>query len=189
MVGDGCECSVAVPCRFRRRFGGLRVWFEQLYLAIRAACDQLLVSCPAHALDYVLVCARLPYLFPACEVPYFDDTVAAARCKVFERVGILCEGVYTVDMARFETAEEGLRKHALDFGGIEGSRILSRALEWMSVHGISTSRMAVRTLRCSQIRVQVPRYFCYIRTWRLGRSRRPAECLDLHLGVSWVSSL
>jgi hypothetical protein len=171
MVGDGCECSIAVPGCFRRRFRRLRVRFEHLDLLIRAARYQLPISRPAHALDYVLMGGRLPKLFPAGEVPYFDDTVTTPRCKVLEGVGVLREGVDTVDMSGFETAEEGLREHALDFGRIEGSRVLSRALKGVSVHAVSMLSHSSSDMRCSQIRVQIPRLFCDCRTRSLCRSR------------------
>ena len=153
-----------MPSCFRRRPRLLGVWLEHLNLAIRPASYQPSVSCPAHTLDEVLVRLGLPFLLSAGKVPDFYDTVTAATGKMFEGIRVLCEGVYTVDVAGLETAKEGLREHALDFCRIESSGVLSRAFERMVVG------------------VQIPRDFCDIGARRLRRGRGSAEGLDLHAG-------
>lgn len=104
----------------------------------------------------------LPFLLSACEVPDLDDAVATATGKMLERVGVFCERVHAVYMARFEIAKERLRKHALNFCRIEGSGVFARAFEWMEVG------------------VEIPRDFGDTGARGLCGSRRPAEGLDLH---------
>lgn len=163
MVGDGCEGGVSVPCSFGRRLGNLSVRLEHLDLLVCTTGDQTLVARPAHALDHVLVRLRLPLLFPAREVPYFDDTVTTAAGKVLERVGVLGERIDTVYMARLKISKEGLRKHALDLGRIESSRVLACAFEGVLVG------------------VEVAGYLGDIGSGGLRRRRRAAEGFDLHL--------
>lgn len=122
-----------MPGRFWGRSGGLGVRLEHLDLAVRTTGYQPLVLSPAHALDQVFVRLSLPFLLPACQVPHLHDAVATAASEMFERVGIFCEGVNTVNVARLEVAQEGLRKHALDFCRIEGSGVFSRPFEGVEV--------------------------------------------------------
>jgi hypothetical protein len=164
VVRDGREGGVAVPGSLGRRLGGLRIRLEHLDLAIGTACNQPLVACPAHALDQVLVCLGLPLLLPAREVPNFDNTIATAAGKVLEGVGVLCEGVDTVNVAGRKVADERLRKHALDLGRIQGSRVLAGALK--------------RVLGG----VEVAGDFGNVGAGGLRRRRRPAEGFDLHGG-------
>lgn len=107
---------------------------------------------------------RLPLLLPAGKVPDLDDAVATATGEMLEGVGVLGEGVYTVYVARLEIAEEGLRKHALDFCRIEGSGVFARTFKRM------------------QVGVEVPRDLGDAGTGGLGGRRGPAEGLDLHGG-------
>jgi len=108
----------------------------------------------------------LPLLLSACKVPDFDDAITTATGEMLQRIWILCKRVYTVNMTRLKTPEEGLRKHALDLCRIESSRVLSRALKWVLV-GIQVSRDLGDT-----------------GAGRLGRGGRPTEGFNLHLGVS-----
>ena len=105
---------------------------------------------------------RLPFLLPACKVPDFDDAVSTSTGKVLERIGVFCERVHAVYMARLEIAKEGLRKHALNFCRIQGSGVFARAFERVEVG------------------VQIPRDFGDIGAGCLCRGRGPAEGLDLH---------
>ena len=160
---DRCEGGVSVPCSFRRRFRGLSVWLEHLYLLVRTASDQTLVARPAHALDHVLVRLCLPLLFSTGEVPYFYNTITTATGEMLKRVRVLSERVNTVHMAGLEVSQEGLREHALDLGRIECSCVLACSLERMLV------------------RVEVAGNLCDIGSRGLRRRRRSAEGFDLHL--------
>jgi len=81
----------------------------------------------------------LPLLFPAGQVPYFDNTISTTTGKVLERIRVLGKCVYAVNVSRLKVAEKGLREHALDLGRIEGSRILACSFERVQV-GVEIAR-------------------------------------------------
>lgn len=132
MMADGCE-GPAMPCCYGRTLRRRSIGLEHLYLLIASASNEFPVSCPAHALDYVVMRLALPLLFPRRQVPHFYDAVSTSRGEVIKTLGVLREGVYAVDMSWLEIAQEGLREHPLDLGSVECSGVFSRTFEWMEI--------------------------------------------------------
>lgn len=75
------------------------------------------------------MCLGVPDLFPAGQIPDFDNTVSASAGESLQGLWVLGHGVDAIDVTFAELGDEGSGKHALELGGIECSGVLPGSFE------------------------------------------------------------
>ena len=83
---DASKCGLSEPSCCWSTSGWCVVWIEELYCPITPACEESLVSCPAHPFYDVFVCLTVPYLLLTGEIPDFDYAVTAAAGEMFKAI-------------------------------------------------------------------------------------------------------